>query len=438
MKQTTTRSIAWKRAAALFGVLILLVSVAGPTVLAQQSDGVTVSLEPAQQSGEIGDTVTYDVVVQNADTVGAAEADITLSNPAVATITDITLSGTDPASNPLAAATVGPDGDSATFAAAYGNSPLDGDGTDITIATITVEGDSNGETDLELSGVAIGSDVGASYTVSSMNGATFTVGDTEAPTTEEPTTEEPTTDEPTTDEPTEEPTTEEPTTEEPTTDEPTEEPTTEEPTTEEPTTDEPTEEPTTEEPTTEEPTTEKPTTEEPPTEEPPTEEPPSEEPSDETYYQVDFVVGEPKEQVGPDSGFYSDEKRLIRFAHGVDEQKTRGGSVPSLAADAAACLNAGYIQFDDGMATVSFTVQDGCELTLSLVSYEKPGPGFDRSVTQELVDSSTKTFGPGEYTLTVDLPGTDEAAQSYSLTGVSSDAIPSAEAASMVTVALAG
>ena len=138
MTQKPTRSITWKRTAALFGVLILIVSAAGPTVLAQQSNGVTVSLEPAQQSVDIGDTVTYDVVVQNADTVGAAEADIELTDPSVATITGISLSGTDPATNPLAAATVGPDGDSATFAAAYGNSPLDGDGSDITIATITV------------------------------------------------------------------------------------------------------------------------------------------------------------------------------------------------------------------------------------------------------------------------------------------------------------
>ena len=376
-----------RQRAAVLGVLVLLIGAAAPVAFAQQNDGVTIGFDPVQQSADVGDTVTYEIVVQNADTVGAAEADIELTDPSVATITDITLSGTDPASNPLAAATVGPDGETATFAAAYGNDPLEGNGSDITVATVTVEGTAAGETDLQLSDVAVGNDVGASYTAASGNDATLTIGDAQQPTTGEPTTEQPTTAEP----PTEEPTTEAPTTEEPTT----EQPTTEEPTTEAP----PTEEPATEEPTIEQPTTEEPTTEEPTTEAP----------ADETYYQVDFVVGEPKEQVGPDGGFYSDENRLIRFAHGVDSEQTRGGSVPTLDADAARCLDAGYITIHgDNTAAVSFTVEEGCELTLSLVSYEKPGPGFDRSVTQDLVDSSTDTFGPGEYTLTVDLPASQE------------------------------
>ena len=394
-----------RQRAALLGVLILLIGAAAPVAFAQQNDGVTIGFDPVQQSVDVGDTVTYDIVVRNADTVGAAEADIELTDPSVATITDITLSGTDADTNPLAAATVGPDGSSATFAVAYGNDPLEGNGSDITVATVTVEGTTAGETALQLSDVAVGNDAGASYTVESGNDATLTVGATDEPTTEQPTTEDPTTEAPTTDEPTTEgPITEKPTTEAPTTGEPTEQPTTENPATEEPTT----EEPTSEEPTTEAPTTEAPPTEEPTTEQPTTEEPTAEAPADETYYQVDFVVGEPKEQVGPDDGFYSDEHRLIRFAHGVDSEQTRGGSVPTLDANTASCLDADYIHVDDGMATVSFTVKEGCELTLSLVSYEKPGPEFDRSVTQNLVDASTKTFGPGEYTLTVDLPTSQE------------------------------
>ena len=429
-----------RQRAAILGVLVLLLGAAAPVAFAQQNDGVTIGFDPVQQSADVGDTVTYDIVVQNADTVGAAEADIELTDPSVATITDISLSGTDAASNPLAAATVGPDGESASFAVAYGNDPLEGDGSAITVATVTVEGTAAGETALQLSGVAVGNDAGASYAVASVTDATLTVGDfpqptteaptTEAPPTEEPPTEEPTTEEPTTEDPTtaepstEEPTTEGPTTEQPTTEVPTtEQPTTEAPTTEAPTTEAPTTEvPTTEGPTTEEPTTEKPTdqpteepateeptTEQPTTEEPTTEEPTAEAPADETYYQVDFVVGEPKEQVGPEGGFYSDENRLIRFAHGVDSEQTRGGSVPTLDADVASCLDAGYVTIHgDNTATVRFTVEEGCELTLSLVSYEKPGPDFDRSVTQDLVDSSTDSFGPGEYTLTVDLPASQE------------------------------
>jgi len=44
----------------------------------------------------------------------------------------------------------------------------------------------------------------------------------------------------------------------------------------------------------------------------------------------------------------------------------------------------------------TFTIAEGCEGTITLASYEKPSPGFDRDVSQELD------------TLTVDLPSDDD------------------------------
>lgn len=126
------------------------------------------------------------------------------------------------------------------------------------------------------------------------------------------------------------------------------------------------------------------------------------------YYQVDFVVGEPLQQVGPEDGtFYNDQHRLIRFLHGSTEDPVTmtGSAEHNLPAEDRECIESQPIQVhDNGTATVEFTVAEGCELTLTLASYEKPGSGFSRSMTQTLVDAETRMLGPGNHTLTVDLP----------------------------------
>ncbi|MFD1511944.1 hypothetical protein [Halomarina rubra] len=253
---------------------------------------------------------------------------------------------------------------------------------------------------------------------------------TQEPTTQEPTTQEPTTTEPTTTQPTtQEPTTTQPTTQQPTTTKPTTtkptttKPTTQEPTTTKPTTTKPTtQEPTTTKPTTQEPTTTKPTTQEPTTQQPkteqPTEAPPTEAPTEQpteqpeteappsvAFYQVDFVVGEPKPELGPEAGFYSDENRLITFAHGNSEDGLTRTESSTPSSDVGSCLDVAHVgQVEDGQATVTFTVEEDCELTLSLASYEKADGSFDRDEVQRLFDGTTDTYGPGTYTVTVDLP----------------------------------
>jgi hypothetical protein len=128
------------------------------------------------------------------------------------------------------------------------------------------------------------------------------------------------------------------------------------------------------------------------------------------YYQVDLVVGEPLQQVGPagEGSFYGDQERLVRFIHGSSEttiSSNSGGGPGLLAAENASCVTYESATVEDGQMTVGFTIAEGCELTISLAAHEKPGPGFDRSMEQPLYDSATGTFGPGTHTLTVDLPG---------------------------------
>jgi hypothetical protein len=130
------------------------------------------------------------------------------------------------------------------------------------------------------------------------------------------------------------------------------------------------------------------------------------------YYQLDFIAGSAYQQLGPESGndFYAEEDRLFRYAHGnSDEGVTELGTAwPS--AELRQCVEYEHIKQDGDTASITFTVQDGCEETLTLAVYEKPGPGFDPSATQILLDSDSGTFGPGTYTLTVDLPDGDESA----------------------------
>ncbi|ESP88837.1 periplasmic copper-binding protein [Candidatus Halobonum tyrrellensis G22] len=125
-----------------------------------------------------------------------------------------------------------------------------------------------------------------------------------------------------------------------------------------------------------------------------------------TDYQVDFVAGDPIENLSADR-LYAGEDRLLRFAFGdTDEGITeRDTAWPS--AEIRDAVDYGHVVESDGAASVSFTVADGESVTLSLVTYSLPGDGFsaDTADQQELLNATTRTYGPGEHTITVDLPG---------------------------------
>ncbi|ESP87095.1 glucoamylase / glycosyl hydrolase [Candidatus Halobonum tyrrellensis G22] len=127
-----------------------------------------------------------------------------------------------------------------------------------------------------------------------------------------------------------------------------------------------------------------------------------------TRYQVDFAAGEPIEELG-DDGLYADQDRLMRFAFGSVEEGITEKDTAWPSAEIRDCLDYGHIvEHDDGTASVTFTVADDCdETTLSLAVYSMPGDEFtaDTADEQVLLDSTTGTFGPGDHTITVDLPG---------------------------------
>ncbi|WP_200862327.1 cupredoxin domain-containing protein [Candidatus Halobonum tyrrellensis] len=128
--------------------------------------------------------------------------------------------------------------------------------------------------------------------------------------------------------------------------------------------------------------------------------------SEPTSYQVDFVAGEPIEELG-EEGLYAEQDRLLRYAWGnTDEGVTDRGSAWA-SEDVRDCLESyGHVVLDDGRAHVTFTVADGCELTLSLAVHSLPGGEFSEATAdeQELLDYTTRTYGPGEHTVSVDLP----------------------------------
>ncbi len=156
------------------------------------------------------------------------------------------------------------------------------------------------------------------------------------------------------------------------------------------------------------------------------------------YYQVDFVVGEPIENLRGPEGTYAD-SHLIRFVHGSTEEpvvRRAPGAFAYAESTVEERIESQQITVENGTAMVTFTVTEGAEpVELSLVSYTKPGPGWspETEEEQEFIDAQTDTFGPGTYTLTVALPGesneTDEAQTTtesgegeLSVVGLSADA----------------
>ena len=149
-----------------------------------------------------------------------------------------------------------------------------------------------------------------------------------------------------------------------------------------------------------------------------------------TYYQVDFVAGEPMANLSADS-LYAEQDRLVRFAHGSTSAGITDRGRAWAREQVRACLDdAGVVKRDGDTATVTFTVAEGCSaVTMSLVSYTKPTAGFSPETAdqQELFDSTTETFAPGEHTITVALPDADEGTATDAAAG-GVDAVSSAGA----------
>lgn len=131
-----------------------------------------------------------------------------------------------------------------------------------------------------------------------------------------------------------------------------------------------------------------------------------------THYQVDLVAGEPLAEFGAaDSDrFYSDQERLVQWLWGAtDDRVTNRGRPLTLDEETDSCVDSENIDIDGEAATVDVTIADGCAVELSLVTYVKSEPGFDRETAseQELYDTTTATVGPGQYTFTVAVPDSE-------------------------------
>ncbi|MFO7793514.1 MAG: TasA family protein [Candidatus Nanohaloarchaea archaeon] len=149
------------------------------------------------------------------------------------------------------------------------------------------------------------------------------------------------------------------------------------------------------------------------TEEP--EEPVNETPENE-FYQVDFVEGEPQEDLSEES--YSEAQRMQRYAHGgpdnpVDNESESDQVFSASGGEDCVDSNAFTTDLDEDTMSVEFDVHNdsSCEdIELSLVSYEKPYAGWieDRADEQEIFDSETETFSPGSHCMTVDIPDVND------------------------------
>ena len=130
-----------------------------------------------------------------------------------------------------------------------------------------------------------------------------------------------------------------------------------------------------------------------------------------TTYQVDFVAGQPIENLSADR-LYAQEDRLVRFAFGSTEDGVTERGSAWADESIRNCIDYGHIaEREDGTAAVTFAVAEDCgDVTLSLVVYEMPGERFEASTVdqQVLLNATTGTYGPGEHTITVDLPDGNE------------------------------
>ena len=170
--------------------LVLLSAGTAVTFTASAAGSTTVSLSPSDQRVESGNTTTYEIVVENTDNgIGTTNANVTIADPSVGKITDLTIAG-EAANQDV---DIADDGSSVSFDAIYFGSALSDDPNGVTVATVTVEGTAAaGSSDLSLDVTEISDAAGEVYEVTSSEGATLTVGEQRTATATESSTATPT------------------------------------------------------------------------------------------------------------------------------------------------------------------------------------------------------------------------------------------------------
>jgi hypothetical protein len=160
--------------AALAVAALLVLSVLGPIGTAAAAGQTAVTVSAADDEIAVGETTTFDLVVESDGGIAAAELGVELDDPSAASITDVSITGAPSTKQVDVAA----DGSSASVAY-FGVSTAETG--DVTIVTVTVEAEAPGETGLTVTPRADNDDVvlfdktGAAYTVTSTGSAALTV-----------------------------------------------------------------------------------------------------------------------------------------------------------------------------------------------------------------------------------------------------------------------
>ncbi|WP_435074303.1 hypothetical protein [Halorubrum sp. HHNYT27] len=130
-----------------------------------------VHLRPSDSTVRVGETATYDVVVENASGgVGDHAAVVSVGDPGVASITDASLRGNQ--SDEAAGVSIAADGSSANLTAG----PMDiAENGSVVVATVTVRGDAAGTTDVGLRVDGLATEAGDPYNVTDVRGASIAV-----------------------------------------------------------------------------------------------------------------------------------------------------------------------------------------------------------------------------------------------------------------------
>jgi hypothetical protein len=153
----------------------------GPTAgldvpFAQQQDPTptpetAVHLDPTNATVHVGETTTYDVVVANASGgVGEHVSIVSVDDPGVASITDVSLRGNQSAE--ATEVSIADDGSSANITAAP---MIAADSGGVVVATVTLTGDGAGTTDIGLHVDELSTEAGDSYDITAATGSAITV-----------------------------------------------------------------------------------------------------------------------------------------------------------------------------------------------------------------------------------------------------------------------
>ena len=146
------------------GLLILLVI--GCTALLTggafaSGDGVEVNVSVDDTRVDVGETVDFEVIVENVDSVGAYALEVGISNTDTTALLDIESAG-DPlyeTDEPVM------DGEAAVLDVVYGDQALSSNGDEIIVATGTFEIIDEGTSDIKVTIRALGNEDGASYDI---------------------------------------------------------------------------------------------------------------------------------------------------------------------------------------------------------------------------------------------------------------------------------